>query len=156
MKLRPATARDAAAISGLIRSLSHKLTASPSGEGAEEFFARISTEAVSGRLAAANFVHLVAEENSQVVGVVAMRDHRHLFHLFIAEASQGKGIGRALWLAARDGALASGNPGNFTVNSTPNAIGVYERFGFICVGSKVVQHGISFVPMRLVAGANGV
>jgi GNAT superfamily N-acetyltransferase len=154
MNLRPAHPNDAAAISGLIRSLSHRLTVSPSGEDAEEFFARIGPEAVAERLAACNFVHFVAEQHSSVVGVVAMRDHRHLFHLFVAEPSQAKGIGRALWLAVRDLALAAGNPGSFTVNSSPSAIGAYERFGFTRVGPEVIQHGIAFVPMRLDAGEN--
>jgi hypothetical protein len=37
----------------------------------------------------------------------------------------------------------------FTVNSTPGAMAVYERFGFRAAGPRVETMGIVFVPMRL-------
>ena len=38
----------------------------------------------------------------------------------------------------------------FTVNSTPYAVPVYKKLGFIEADTKVERDGIAFVPMRLV------
>lgn len=46
--------------------------------------------------------------------------------------------------------MLNGNIGEFTVNSSLNAVEVYERFGFRAVGSIVEVHGVSFLPMRFV------
>jgi hypothetical protein len=45
--------------------------------------------------------------------------------------------------------LAAGNHRGFTVNSTPYAMPVYERFGFKATGPRVETRGIAFVPMEL-------
>jgi predicted GNAT family N-acyltransferase len=37
------------------------------------------------------------------------------------------------------------------VNSSLNAVAVYERFGFVRSGQQVQTHGIAFVPMKLAA-----
>ncbi len=87
-----------------------------------------------------------------MAGVVALRNNRHLYHLFVAPEFQGRGLGRQLWSHAREFALGTGNPGEFTVNASRNAVVVYERFGFAPVGPEVQQHGVAFVPMRLTMG----
>lgn len=46
-------------------------------------------------------------------------------------------------------AVCEANPGYFTVNSTPYAQPVYERFGFVATGPRVETKGIAFVPMHL-------
>ena len=52
-------------------------------------------------------------------------------------------------------ALQAGNPGKFTVNSSLNAVPVYQRFGFVANGPVVQKHGIAFQPMLLQLGENG-
>jgi hypothetical protein len=59
-------------------------------------------------------------------------------------------LARQLWQLARAQALRAGNPGRFTVNSSPGAVPVYERFCFVASGSMVSQHGVLFQPMVLV------
>ena len=92
---------------------------------------------------------------NELVGVVALRDNSHLYHLFVAQAHQGKGLGRSLWQSVKQAAFRAGNAGRFTVNSSLNAIPAYERFGFIPSGPKVEKHGVAFVPMQLVAAEDG-
>ena len=88
-----------------------------------------------------------AEADGALVGLVAMRDHSHLYHLFVAPAWQGRGLARALWQQVRQAALEAGNPGRFTVNASVNAVPVYGRFGFVATGPRVEKNGIAFVPM---------
>ena len=149
MKIERATVADASRISALIRELSKPFLVSPSGEGAEPFFAVIGESAIQGYVSASNFEYFVAEEQGQLAGVVALRDNSHLFHLFVAEPFQGQGLGNKLWQLVKARAIQSGNPGNFTINSSLNALPVYEKFGFVASGPVVQTHGVAFQPMQL-------
>ena len=149
MKIERATIADAPRISALIRELSKPFLVSPSGEGAEPFFAAVGEAAIHGYVAASNFVYLVAKAEGQLAGVVALRDNSHLFHLFVAEPFQGQGLGKKLWSTVKTKAIQLGNEGKFTVNSSLNALLVYERFGFIASGPVVKAHGVAFQPMHL-------
>lgn len=150
MQIRRATPADAAAISALILSVSRFFTVHPDGEGAEEFLAKVSPEAIGGYLASPRYAYRVAEEEGALAGVVAIRDNAHLYHLFVAPAFHGRGLSRRLWDAAREAALRAGNPGEFTVNSSLYAVPVYQRFGFRPTGPRVEELGIAFLPMKLV------
>ena len=56
----------------------------------------------------------VAEDAGRLVGVVAVRDNKHLYHLFVAEPHQGQGLARELWSVAKAACVAAGNSGEFT------------------------------------------
>ena len=150
MQVRLATVADVPRISALIRPLSEPFFLSPGGEGAELFLQSISEAAIHGYVTAENFRYQVAESEGQLLGVVAVRDNSHLYHLFINPAFQGHGMARQLWQLARAQAVHAGNRGRFTVNSSLGAVPVYERFGFVVSGPTVAKHGISFQPMVLV------
>jgi GNAT superfamily N-acetyltransferase len=115
----------------------------------------IGAEALRGLISAPNFAYFKGLLDGELAGVVAVRDHSHLYHLFVDAKFQGRGVARALWLHARAGAEAAGNPGDFTVNSTPVAVPVYEQLGFRAVGPRVEMKGIAYVPMRLQGRAAG-
>ena len=149
MKIETASPADAPEISSLIVELSAPFYLSPNREGAERFLAAISTEALRGYVSADNFSYCIARLHTRLAGVVALRDNSHLFHLFVAPPFQGQGLGRQLWSIVKTQALLAGNPGAFTVNSSLNAVPVYERFGFTCNGPPTAAHGIAFQPMRM-------
>jgi GNAT superfamily N-acetyltransferase len=155
MRVDLATVSDAPRISALIRGLSKPFFVSPSGEGAEPFLAAIGETAIQGYVSADNFEYFVAEAQSQSAGVVALRDNSHLFHLFVAEPFQGRGLGSKLWQMVKARAIQAGNPGKFTVNSSLNALPVYEKFGFVANGPVVQTHGVAFQPMQLSHVHNG-
>lgn len=148
MEIRNATAEDASAISRLIGSVARFFTLQPDGAGAENFLKTISTDSVTGYLTDPRFAYFKAEQDGTLAGVVALRDASHLYHLFVDASFQRQGLSRQLWDHAR-AAVGDANPGNFTVNSTPYAQPVYERFGFVATGPRVETKGIAFVPMRL-------
>ena len=149
MEIRRASIADAEAISRLVRGLSDSFFQSPGGAGAEPFFASTTPSAIAKNLAAANFDCVVAAEGDALVGYVALRDGRHLYHLFVASGHQGRGLARMLWDIVRRRAQESGNPGEFTVNASMNAVPVYERFGFKATSEIVRSHGLVYLPMRL-------
>ncbi len=149
MKIRRATSEDALDVSALIKSVAPYFTLHPQGIGAEEFLKSIEANAICDFISAPNFCYYVGFVENQLAGVVAVRDASHLYHLFVAQRFQGQGLSRDLWLHAKESAISTGNVNRFTVNSTPYAVPIYERFGFGAMGPRVETHGIAFVPMEL-------
>ena len=149
MKLRRGGEADARPIAELIASFQSELTVDPAGVGAEEFLASVSEQAERAYLQSPQHSFIVAEEHGTIAGVIAIRDNSHLFHLFVARPFQRNGLARRLWDQARREALVHGGTGEFTVNSSVNAIVVYESFGFVPTGPVATERGISFLPMRL-------
>jgi GNAT superfamily N-acetyltransferase len=147
--LRLGTADDASAISALILSLQPYLTIEQDGSGAEEFLVSLSPDIIRRNLKDENYCYQLALDGDVLAGVVAVRDNTHLFSLYVGSAWHGQGIGKRLWEVARDRALARGNPGSFTVNSSAFAEGMYRRLGFTATGPVAEMHGIRFIPMRL-------
>ena len=153
MRIERASSADALKVSRLIRGLCEPFFLLPGGEGAEAFLAAINEDSVRSYVLAGNFSYFVAESEGKLVGVVAMRDNSHLYHLFVDQGSQGKGVGRELWQFIKAKSIQAGNPGKFTVNSSLNAVPAYEKFGFKVSGPKVEIHGIAFQPMLMVEAA---
>jgi GNAT superfamily N-acetyltransferase len=97
-------------------------------------------------LAEAGVRFFAATRDAELVGVAALRDHHHLYQLYVAAPWQRRGIGRALWEhvlaeAQHDGALA------MYVNAWPDAVAIYRRFGFAPVGSRTTHRGVPRQPM---------
>ena len=151
MNIRPAKTQDAEAISALINASAHHFLLDSSGKGAERFLAAITPQAILGYISSSNFHYLIAEDGTGLAGAVALRDGRHLFHLFVSPNHQRQGLARTLWEAVKN--CAARDLKTFTVNSSPNAVAVYERFGFVVSGLRTEVNGIAFVPMEAAATA---
>jgi GNAT superfamily N-acetyltransferase len=149
LHIRAATVADAGAISRLIGTVAHHFTLHPQGEGAEAFLQTLSPEAIAGCVQADAMAYNTAWGGDALAGVLALRDRSHVFHLFVAAAYQRQGVAQALWRHAMSEARAMGHNGGFTVNATPYALPVYERFGFVATGPEVQTRGIAYVPMQL-------
>ena len=119
-----------------------------SSEGAANLFASLEADAIEGYLASAYEYH-VAEEDGVLAGVVGVRDNSHLYHLFVADEFRGRGFARELWGVARDTCREAGNIGEFTVNSSRFAVGMYRKFGFVETGPPETKEGVTSIPMKL-------
>ncbi len=154
IRIRTPRTDDATALTGLIHSLAGYFLADPERpQDAEAFFKTVSVEAHAARFLDDRYLYLLAVSGEQVVGMVALYENSHLYQLFVRADVQGRGLGRRLWETVRDWALEHGNPGVFTVNSSPYAVPVYRRFGFRETGVQEHRDGVAWVPMRLEAPA---
>ncbi|MGA9573666.1 MAG: GNAT family N-acetyltransferase [Lysobacterales bacterium] len=117
-------------------------------EGREQLLTSLTPSAIAGYIKS-GFRYHVAEGEDEIVGVIGIRDNSHLFHLFVAESHQGRGLARRLWEKGMQESLWHGNPGEFTVNSSRNAQPVYEHFGFVAQSGPMIKRGVTFTPMRL-------
>jgi len=146
--IRPARPVDAAAIANLIRSASEaSFLPDLSDAGKLGFLSDHTSEAMAARLQSSDFRYDVAEEHGVVVGLVGVRSGTHLFSLYVAPKTQGCGIGRMLWNHVKERSLTTAAVA-FTVNSSRNAVPIYERFGFVSTGGTIDANGVLYVPMR--------
>jgi ribosomal protein S18 acetylase RimI-like enzyme len=130
MKLRPAVTSDAPQLAALIASFQALLTVDREGRGAEQFLESVSERAIRGYIASERYRYIVADVDGSVAGFIAVRDLSHLFHLFVAQAHQGNGLGRYLWNEALRHIFEKAGPKQITVNSSPNAVAFYAHLGF--------------------------
>ena len=149
IEIRRASVKDAESISALASELTARHIARDfTAEGRKTILDAMTREKITQYLEEGYRYH-VAVFDGRVIGAVAMRDSRHLYHLFVHEDFQRQGIATRLWEVARDRSLAAGNPGLFTVNASLNAVPVYEKLGFIATSSSQETNGVIAVPMRL-------
>jgi GNAT superfamily N-acetyltransferase len=150
LTIREATGDDAGRISALVASLARYFLADPERpQDAAAFFETIAPAAIADSIASGRYRYHLAEAAGELAGLVGVRDAGHLYHLMVAEPFHGQRIASTLWDVAKKAAAGDGNTGRFTVNSSVNAVPVYERFGFRATGAVQVQNGIAFVPMEL-------
>ncbi|MFC3031538.1 GNAT family N-acetyltransferase [Pseudoalteromonas fenneropenaei] len=150
LMLRDALPSDAKVISKLILPLTEKYVVPDClPEGQIQLRNAMSEAAVAGYIAVGMDYQLLFSAAKELVGVVAMKDNRHLYHLFVAESYHGQGLAGKLWQVAKARCMANGNTGNFTVNSALSAEPVYLKFGFQRVAGIRERAGIRDIPMQL-------
>ena len=89
-----------------------------------------------------NWFHLCALKDEKLIGVVVVRPPSHLYHLFVVSDLQRQGIGGQLFAAADAATIANSQSRILTVNSSLNAVPVYERLGFTVDGPVVETNGV--------------
>ncbi|NRA71116.1 MAG: GNAT family N-acetyltransferase [Gammaproteobacteria bacterium] len=150
LQIRKGTVNDVAQISDLISRNSKLLLVDDFDDGGLEFFLR-SVEAKSIReYMEQGFSYFVASENDDVIGVIAIKDYSHMFHLFVDKNHHQRGIAKKLWDVIRGYSLKKGNKGYFTLNSTTYALPIYQRWGFEQTSEAQRSYGIRYTPMKLV------
>jgi GNAT superfamily N-acetyltransferase len=153
MQIRPLHDSDIRAVATLMRSLSDEFIVHECTPEAAAYFANENNESGIRGFVQSGMAYYVAEKDDQIAGFIALRDNRHVFHMFVDKAYHRQGIASALWQVARAAALATGNPGQFTVNASNYALSVYEKMGFVRTAETQCKNGIYFNPMRLDQGA---
>jgi len=149
MMFRSAQLEDVKAISRLLSQLTRDHIALDFEKRARELLLEQIDPGSIAEYLKDGYDYQVAESDGRIVGVVATRDDNHLVHLYVADDWQGQGLSRRLWELARDRCLERSRTSRFTVNSSLNAIPVYERFGFLRTGPTRYEDGIPMHPMAI-------
>lgn len=79
-----------------------------------------------------------------LVGMLAMRGTRHISLFFVRADWHRKGVARRLF----DAMVLDWGPEAFTVHSSPYAVEIYRRLGFVPTDTEQVTNGIRYTPMR--------
>ena len=142
---------DSFAISELIRKVAHLYIQDDflTDVGKIKFFKSTSSESIANYIEENEYHYWVAKYQEEIVGVIAIRNNKHIFHLFVHPDYHGQGIATQLWQIASKHALQRGNPGNFTVFSSSFAHDMYKKWGFRETQVFMVKNGIRSIPMTL-------
>lgn len=86
-----------------------------------------------------------AYDDNELKGVIATREERkHICCFFVKAQYHRQGIGRKLWEY-----LLENNPNEIiTVNSSPYAVPIYHKLGFVDTDAEQLSDGIRYTPMR--------
>lgn len=145
MTIRPAALEDFPVIANMLHALALKFIVPGMTTEAAADFLRSNDEAALLAYREAGHVTSVAVIDDQVAGFIAVRPPSHVFHLFVAEKWQRRGVARALWEHVFEHAGA--DIGSFTVNASPYAVQAYLALGFQCNGPLACRASVSFQPM---------
>lgn len=106
-----------------------------------------TVEGMLARLKKEHFV-VVALQKGEIIGAIEIRENRHISLFFVEEKFQGKGVGRNLWSnALKHCPINEGFVLQFTVNSSPYAVLIYQKLGFKKITSEQICNGIRLIPM---------
>ena len=149
MQIREITDNDIPAVAALMRALSEEFIVNEGSAAAASNFVRENDEAGLRGFINAGIVYHVAERDGKLLGFIAVRERKHLFHMFVDKQHHRQGIASALWAVARQAAIDAGNPGLFTVNSSNYALPVYRAMGFVQTAPMQFTNGLYYNPMQL-------
>ncbi|MDZ7903513.1 MAG: GNAT family N-acetyltransferase [Rheinheimera sp.] len=146
-QIRVATVHDAELLSNFIIPLVQQfIVSSCRAEGAALLLNSLSPTAMAGYLQQ-DYRFQLAFKDGTLMGVVGLRERRHLFHLFIAANAQRTGLGQKMWYLAWRQAIADGSDGHFTVNSAVHAVEFYKKLGFAATEGPRDRAGVVDIPM---------
>ena len=145
MSIRVAVKNDVVKISNLVASLSHFYLKDAKDPLPLWFDKTLTKDAFLERVAGAEYSNFVYETDDEIIGYISIKGSSHLFHLFVDEKHQGKGISRKLWEFATNVCASE----VYTLRSSLFAVPVYRKFGFIESDVAGEKDGIGFQPMEL-------
>ena len=88
-----------------------------------------------------------AYEENRLKGVIATNENRkHICCFFVKAKYHRQGIGRTLW----EYVLNHSERNVFTVNSSPYAVPVYRKLGFVETDTEQLADGMRYTPMKFV------
>lgn len=112
-----------------------------SEQGVKEFWNSIHDEEYLNKLRIYG-----AFEDEQILGMIATRNAGGHIALFFVDGNyQRQGIGKKLFSLVSEDNIG----GSITVNSSPFAVPIYHRLGFVDTNSERVTNGLRYTPMRI-------
>jgi len=119
-------------------------------DGVDEFLRYARPDALSER-SKKDHVVLVAEEKGKLIGVLEVRQYRHVALLFVE--LQGRGVARELLKrAVAHSREQAPEVQAITVHASRYALPIYQRLGFAATDPERTENGITYTPMALPVG----
>ncbi|MCP4346489.1 MAG: GNAT family N-acetyltransferase [Desulfobacterales bacterium] len=117
--------------------------------GIEEFMKYIQPNELVKHLETNHF-GVKALCGSKIVGVIILRDNKHIALFFVDSQHQKKGIGKELFRNALSQCRHNdADVSRITVNASPNSVDAYKKLNFELTDKEQCVNGIRFVPMSI-------
>ncbi len=120
-----------------------------SREGIENFYNFVTDDMLRKMFVAGNYQLFVATDQDKCVGMLSLRERKHISLLFVDADYQHNGIASALVNFVASYVLDEEGLDKLTVNSSPYAVGFYHKRGFKDTALQTTKDGIIFTPMEL-------
>lgn len=115
-----------------------------SSQGIEEFKNFIACDSIMEQFEREEISFWGCKVNNELAGVIAARGSNHICLLFVKKEFHRRGIAKRLFQEV----VNNQNPLNtITVNSSPYAVEVYHRLGFVDTDIEQNVNGMRFTPM---------
>ena len=144
MNIRKASKKDAEKISNLVTSLSNYFLTTGQKELPRWFSDTLTKSEFENRLNNNEYLNFVYETQNNIIAYISISTTGHLYHLFVSEKYQRKGISRKLWSKI----LTECKLSKYTVRSSLYAVPIYKKFGFQESDKIGEKDGIEFQPME--------
>lgn len=116
--------------------------------GIREFRDFIALDAVQKRLENGELLMWGYWADDKIVGMIATKPPCHVSLLFVDKGYHRRGIAKKLYQTTLDHYRENSDWREMTVNSSPYAVPVYHRLGFVDTDGEQVVNGLRFTPMR--------
>ena len=138
-----------AAVAALMRAAAEEFIVHQSAPEAAAAFLRENDATAIRGFVDSGTAYYVTEVDGVLAGFIALRENKHVFHVFVDKRYHRRGLARAMFETVRRSAIAAGNPGLFTVNASNYAVPLYEKLGFVRTDGTLCRNGLEFNPMQL-------
>ena len=115
-----------------------------SEKGIATFKELSSPEAFARRMNEDNCM-FVYEEQGQIMGMIELKEGRHVAMMFVSPIYQNQGVGRELIQVA----LSHSRVQSVTVSAALPSVAAYQRYGFEVVGVEQEKQGLRYIPMEI-------
>jgi GNAT superfamily N-acetyltransferase len=118
-------------------------------QGIEEFRKFISYDSMLEQFETAKIVFWGCKVDNELTGVIATRGMNHICLLFVKKEFHRRGIAKRLFNTVLERCKSEKSTiHTITVNSSPYAVEVYHRLGFVDIEKEQTVNGLRFTPMR--------
>lgn len=121
-----------------------------SQEGIENFYKFVNDDMLRKMFLAGHYQLFVAVEGEKCVGMLSIREKKHISLLFVDGDYHRYGIASALLAFVRRYAIDEEGIDSLTVNASPYAVGFYHKKGFLNLSDETEMDGIRYTPMELI------
>lgn len=133
----------------LVKSVFDEFEAPYYSEYGTENFYKFANHENLEKMLKENLRILVAKCDDKIIGMIAYRDYSHISMLFVDKKYHHNGIEKELTLKMISDCKQNNKELlNVTVNSSPYAVGFYEKLGFVKQDEEKEVDGIKFTPMK--------
>ena len=120
-----------------------------SQEGIENFYKFVNDDMLRKMFVAGHYQLFIAMDSDKYVGMLSLREKKHISLLFVDEKYHNHGVASALLTFVCRYAVLEEGIDRLTVNSSPYAVEFYHKKGFKDLQGETVADGIRFTPMEL-------